>query len=533
MRTHFIVSLSLIVFTGCYGSYEPPVGMTTTDATGTKPVGTTGGNTTPSPVDNDQDNDGHDSVASGGDDCVDTDPTIHPGAAEADGCDGVDSDCDGADRSADPNARTGAPGASECDGVDQDGDHFLDVDGNGDVVDCDDNETTGAHTFPGAAEHESSSLCMEDADEDGYGNMTPNANVTAGTDCDDVEPLAFPGNPEDCDGIDNDCSSEVDDKDADADGHVDDTCAAYTGSDPIDDCDDTNEDAHPGALEISNDGIDQDCDGNDLMTADPDSDGDGSVDSLDCDDVDATVYPGATEVANDDIDQDCDGFDRIDVDCDGADAIVDCDDEDPERSPQFVEVMNDGIDNDCNPATLDAAADPDSDWDGTVDSQDCDDTDPLIHPGATEVADDGIDQDCDGSDLVTVIEPDPCTGGYSWAHGTFTGPADAVIVSISGERVGTTNGDDYISWSVWTTGTPIDMVVTNSANVAEFSFERCVDDAADWKASVSYTLPNVADVQYDCMNDAFTGTWSIDFNGDIQTVTVSSHASDTGCDAAW
>ena len=49
-----------------------------------------------------------------------------------------------------------------------------------------------------------------------------------------------------------------------------------------------------------------------FLAMDPDIDDDGwSVGELDCDDAAATVYPGAAEVADDGIDQDCDGADLV------------------------------------------------------------------------------------------------------------------------------------------------------------------------------------------------------------------------------
>ena len=66
-----------------------------------------------------------------------------------------------------------------------------------------------------------------------------------------------------------------------------------------------------------------------------DIDGDGSTANVDCDDNDSSVYPGATEIADDGIDQDCDGGDLVTIETSCADGVdddvdgsVDCDDSD-------------------------------------------------------------------------------------------------------------------------------------------------------------------------------------------------------------
>ena len=201
------------------------------------------------------------------------------------------------------------------------------------------------------------------------------------------------------------------DPDADADGHD----AVGAGGD---DCDDHADDVFPGAPERC-DGVDQDCDeavDEDAIDAamwfdDVDDDGWGGA-SLgaacsrptvaavkrggDCDDSDAAVNPVATERWYDGVDQDCDGLSDFDRDFDGYDNVPvgdDCNDRAASINPGEPEIWYDGLDEDCS-----GGSDFDQDLDGVdvaPSGLDCDDTDATILPGATEV-DDLADQDCDG-----------------------------------------------------------------------------------------------------------------------------------------
>ncbi len=420
-------------------------------------------------------------------DCDDGDASINPDALEI--CDGVDQDCNGA-------VDDGAIDAAGW---------FEDVDGDGygdaaagvlaceppsgfvdDDTDCDDAEVL---TFPGAPE-----LCngvdddcngladdgsidalpwYADGDGDGYGDPAvrvddcapPLGYVADDADCDDGDLLVFPGAPERCNGLDDDCDGAVDEDvvfqdwyaDADGDGYGDPSatpvsaCVDPGGASPYaTDCDDGAADVYPGAIEWC-DGVDQDCDelvdeeAADALTWYADDDGDGyGVDAFvevacdapsgfagvsgDCDDADPGVHPFAAELC-DGVDQDCDGV----VDDDAVDVGVWYGDQDGDGygGDELVEAA-------CEPA------------DGYVDNDaDCDDANPDVYPGAVDVPDDGVDQDCDGADASTGDPVDTADGSRDWEPTSDT--SDTAV--LKGDEVlgcaCATPGGGAAPWAAW------------------------------------------------------------------------------------
>ena len=203
-----------------------------------------------------------------------------------------------------------------------------------------------------------------DTDGDGYGRAytatemclpLEEGYVTQLGDCRDRYPDVYPGAPEYCNGLDNDCNGKTDDNpldpdtfylDADLDGwgnsefsvtgcNLPDGYVPYGG-----DCDDNDAERAPANNELC-DGIDNDCDelidegvrDEDAHVWYLDTDGDGHGSSLasgivrscvspegaketssDCDDSDADVYNGAPEIC-DGKDNDCDPSTDMDIGC--------------------------------------------------------------------------------------------------------------------------------------------------------------------------------------------------------------------------
>jgi len=278
---------------------------------------------------------------------------------------------------------------------------------------------------------------VDNVDQDGDGHFDEACAATIddslkpmADDCDDADPLRFPGHPEQCDAVDHDCSLDAWDKDEDRDGVVDVNCSGYSGSMPKGDCNDADPTQSPLMAEVCGNGRDDDCSG---APDDLDADGDGflafTCGGMDCNDDPlnggADVHPGAQEVCNG-VDDDCDGvIDNVDRDGDGfvdqgcvtyqgdPNLAGDCND-DPAAggfdvhpgAPETCVGQGANRDDDCDGFADDKDEDKDGHFDvacaASIDpslalmADDCDDTNFDRNPGLMEVCGDALDNDCDG-----------------------------------------------------------------------------------------------------------------------------------------
>jgi len=380
------------------------------------------------------------------DDCDDASSLRHPGATDIPG-NRIDEDCDGVDNCY----------------RDQDGDGYgssvivpgfdltcvgVGLSSNG--LDCYDIPPEGASIYPGAVEIpgngrddncDGQEICYRDLDGDGYGQPLPITTTSilctqpglsrTADDCNDT-PLPGPGptihpgaveivadgRDQDCDGYEE-CYQDLDRDRYGTAVRVPSTtlsCVADGVAPNDDDCYDlppVGATIYPGAPEIVADGVDQNCDMQEICYRDLDGDGFGrnnpqptttldcsgagfSRRSDDCDDAPATgrqVYPGAIEVPVDGRDQDCDGLEDCYRDNDG----------DGFGTPTIA-----------RSSTWTCVATGVSPW-----NTDCNDILPggnFIYPGAPEIPGDGIDQDCDGVEWRRASATRTATGSVARAR---------------------------------------------------------------------------------------------------------------------
>jgi hypothetical protein len=128
-----------------------------------------------------------------------------------------------------------------------------------------------------------------------------------------------------------------------------------------------------------------------------DHDGDGYPRPQDCNDNNAAIHPGATDMPDNGVDEDCSGSDAVnlDRDADGYPRPQDCNDSNAAIHPGAADIPDNGIDEDCSGAD---AVNLDRDGDGFPRPADCNDSNPHIHPGAHDIPGDHVDQDCNGRD---------------------------------------------------------------------------------------------------------------------------------------
>ncbi|MBI5369641.1 FG-GAP repeat protein [Candidatus Uhrbacteria bacterium] len=422
--------------------------------------------------------------------------------------------------------------------------HRLDRDNDGvpNAQDCapDDPKIT---TFP----------FWHDLDGDGFGAGEPvqgckleqGLSDKAG-DCNDGNPKVHPGAAEVCNLIDDNCNDQVDEgfvsrwyRDKDNDGygnpndHMDD-CGKPNGYvDNALDCNDESSAVKPGAAEVCDDGIDQNCDGvtdnaeqATLQCVDADHDNAGNplscvyacqalpnhvVNQSDCDDTNPSVGPAAPEVCGDGVDNNCNGV----TDTDAVDTAW------------YRDQDNDGF---GDPKVAQTACAPPQGFVGNA--LDCDDTKASVKPGVAEICNNGIDDNCDGTPNLCVT-----SGKKTIDQAEITIEGTGSNLSLTGADLNDDGSDDLV---ITTTGTvhvffgpiPNGIAALNTAQTvvlngtASLIFDANDDGKSDLAVgdgsnvhiflgplAVGVLNPNTAQIHID-MGAPVSLLYTDDFNGD-------------------
>jgi len=372
-----------------------------------------------------------------------------------------------------------------------------------------------------------------DADGDGFG---------ASVDCDDDNPLIFPGAMERCDGVDNDCNGQADDSysaeavvfflDEDGDGYGTTKASQMSCADiapagfvaDASDCDDTDRDVNPGAEELCNltdDNCNRAIDDNPvdapMWFADNDEDGFGSRtlnrraceappgwirDGGDCNDFDFLVNPNALEY--------CDGFDN------------DCDDETDEPDAEDHKVWyldSDGDGHGDEKYSVDACYQPDGyspfddDCNDIPEEGGADQT-----PGVEEICQDGIDNNCNES-------PDQCSF-LVWAADTsefyVEGTSSSGYLGYGLDTAGDIDGDgiDDMIWGEYRATRDASyagagVLVYGEEDGVRTETELDASELPSWYPDSTYdymgrVVSHIGDIDRDGFDDVAIGAYSYD-----------------------